>query len=310
MSDQRVRRVRPLLGTYVQVEVCATDTASAGRAIEAAFQRLEAVHRSLSFHSPDSELSRVNREAHRRPVAVCPDTLTVVRQALYLSRTSGGRFDPCIAPHLVRAALLPAPAPLPETPGHWSCIHLDEDARTVRFSQPLWLDLGGLAKGYAVDAAIEAIAAHPVERALVNAGGDMRAYRRTPGQPGFPVSLRSPFDARETLALGILEDGALATSGEALLGRPEKEAGLSPLVDPALGIRPAQARSITVLAPSCWLADGMTKIVGLLGQSSQPILEQHGCHAAIIDPEGELHASPGFWQAIHRPTPERAPTHA
>lgn len=310
MSDQALRRVRPLLGTYVQVEVCATDAAIAERAIEAAFQRIEAVHRNLSFHSPDSELSRMNREAHRQPVAVCPDTLAVLRQALHLSRVSGGCFDPCIAPHLVRAALLPAPAPLPETPGHWSCIHLDEDSRTVRFSQPLWLDLGGLAKGYAVDAAIEAIAAHPVERALVNAGGDMRAYRRTAGQPGFPVSLRSPFDARETLTLGRLEDGALATSGETLLGRTEKEADLSPLVDPARGIRPAQTRSITVLAPSCWLADGMTKIVGLLGQDSQPILEQHCCHAAIIDPAGEFHASPGFWQAIHLPTHQGTPTHA
>jgi thiamine biosynthesis lipoprotein len=310
MSDQGVRRVRPLLGTYVQVEVCAKDSASAGRAIEAAFQRIEAVHRSLSFHSPDSELSQMNREAHRQPVAVSPDTLAVLRQALHLSRVSGGRFDPCIAPHLVRAALLPAPAPLLETPGHWSCIHLDEDTRTVRFSQPLWLDLGGLAKGHAVDAAIEAIAAHPVERALVNAGGDLRTYRRTPGQPGFPISLRNPFNAGETLVLGLLEEGALATSGESLLGRMENKTDLSPLVDPVRGIRPAQARSITVRAPSCWLADGMTKIVGLLGQDSQPILEQHGCHAAIIDPSGEFHASPGFWQAFHRPPYQGAPPHA
>ncbi|KAB2970170.1 FAD:protein FMN transferase [Zoogloea sp.] len=303
MKGVPVRRMRPLLGTYVQVEVIAEGAASAERAMEAAFLRIEAVHRAMSFHTPDSELSQLNREAHRQPVAVGSDTLAVLRRALYLSRVSDGRFDPCIAPHLVRAALLPAPASPPEETGRWSCVHLDEDRRTVRFSQALWLDLGGLAKGYAVDAAIEAIAGHPVERALVNAGGDMRAFRRTPGQPGFPVSLRNPADPRETLPLGQLEHGALATSGEALLGRPGSDAGLSPLVDPTNGLRPAQARSITVAAPECWLADGLTKIVGLLGPDSQPILDDHGCHAAIIDPSGHLHASPGFWQAVNRSHP-------
>lgn len=303
MSGFSARRTRPLLGTYVYVEVVAEDAAHAERAIEAAFLRIDAVHQAMSFHSPDSELSRVNREAHRQPVPVGSDTLAVLRRALYLSRISDGRFDPSIAPHLVRAALLPAPAPLPETAGHWSCIQLDEAARTVRFSQPLWLDLGGLAKGYAVDAAIEAMAEHAPLRALVNAGGDLRVLNRIPGAPGFPVHLRTPSDARETLPLGQLEHGALATSGEILLGRTGSDTGLSPLVDPASGIRPAQARSVTVLAPECWLADGMTKIVGLLGQDSQPILDAHGCHAAIIDPAGHIHASPGFWQAVNRPHP-------
>ena len=195
-----LKRCRPLLGTLVEV------TAEDGEAIEGAFAAIERVHRLMSTHEPDSEVSRINRFAHLRTVEVHDWTARVLERALYWSRESEGAFD------VVRAGkaatdrrLIPThpdqPAP---RAAHWTWLELQ--GRAVRLHQPASIDLGGIAKGFAVDRALDALRDAGAEFALVNAGGDLAGYGRA-----WPAQIVEPRE-RRPLAEVMIEGEALATS--------------------------------------------------------------------------------------------------
>ena len=166
-----LQRARPWLGTIVEVRVAAADGAREAAALESAFDAVARVHAALSFHSPHSELSRLNRDAARGEVAVGADTAAVLTLALELAAASAGAFDPCVGGALVAAGVLPAPAgaPTPDAAADWRDVVLDGDR--VHFRRPLWLDLGGIAKGHAVDVALAAAlaAGQPLREALTRA---------------------------------------------------------------------------------------------------------------------------------------------
>ena len=116
-SSSKVRRARPLLGTLVEIRVRG-ESARAGAAVERAFEAIARVHALMSFHEADSDVSRLNRLAHREAVGVDPHTFAVLEDAERLARASGGAFDIAIAPALVRLGFLPAgPAAPPRHPG-------------------------------------------------------------------------------------------------------------------------------------------------------------------------------------------------
>ena len=308
MTDTTLRRMRPWLGTYVSIEACAADATRAALAVDNAFAEIATLHAAMSFHSASSELACLHREAHLRPTRIGWHTWAVLAQALQLARLSEGVFDPTIAPQLVRHKALPRPdGPAPDEAGSWRDIEL-LDEQQVHFRRPLWLDLGGIAKGYAVDCAVAVLQRCGVRHGSVNAGGDLRAFGDTP--EGLPLAVRHPDDPVRQISLGMLRNRAAATSGEFFLGREGDPGTLSPIVDPARGMRPALARSVTVIATSCAVADGLTKIVSLLGPAAQTLLEHFGATAAIIEPPDQLHAAEGFWAALGHTTPPGAACHA
>lgn len=293
-----LRRLRPWLGTYVLIETQGADEAAASHAVDAAFERVAAVHHALSFHSASSELATLHRHAHHRSVAVGPHTWQVLQLALELAARSNGVFDPCIAPRLVAAGALPHPdAPPPDADASWRDIELLEATCQVRFHRPLWLDLGGIAKGYAVDCAVDVLRSHGLSSGVVNAGGDLHHFGAA--TQTLPLAVRDPADPSRSFALGELSNQAVATSGEFLFGRIDGAPSLSPIVDPHSGIRHAQARSVTVLAPLCAIADGLTKIVALEGAAAQPLLDHYHATAALIE-AGQVHAAPGLWAGLGR----------
>jgi FAD:protein FMN transferase len=262
-----IHRLRPLLGTYVAIS--AGDGAAA--AIEAAFGAVERVQRLMSFHDPTSELSRLNREGHLGPRAVDAWTWRVLREARLLFERSGGLFDPAHGGDLVRCGLLPRPGSTvePRPKATFAAVRLSE-AMTVVFDEPVWLDLGGLAKGFAVDAAIATLRASGVRQALVNAGGDLRVLGSRPE----PILVRDGSDPRRSVPLLSLANGACATSGD-YFGADGKG---SEIVDRE-GRRLAGHRSATVVAPRCIWADGLTKICVLAGRATADvILAQYGAH--------------------------------
>ena len=181
MTPVERRRARPLLGTFVEVSAVFPAGADADRAVGRAFAAVEAVQRRMSFHDPASDVARLNREAARRAVAVHRDTVAVLRWSLEVAAASAGAFDITVAGELVRWGRLPALAGIPANPsGTWRDIELDEDDGTVRFHRPVVIDLGGIAKGYAVDRAIESLAEAGAQRCCVNAGGDLRVAAAKP----------------------------------------------------------------------------------------------------------------------------------
>src|SRR5262249_5138803 len=151
-----IRRARPLLGTFVEITADGPGRRDLDTAAEAAFAAIAKVHRLMSFHDPASDVSRLNREAAARPVRVDAWTWDVVAAAVDLNRRSPGAFDVTVAPLLQDAGLLPRPSagPLSDaTPAPRDTFELLAGHR-IRFRHPeTRVDLGGIAKGFAVDRA-------------------------------------------------------------------------------------------------------------------------------------------------------------
>lgn len=275
----RLERARPLLGTIVRVAVEGLEPDAAHAAIDAAFAEVARVHALMSYHAPDSDLSRLNRGAASGPVAVHRLTLEVLARAQALSEMTGGVFDVSIAPALEAAAVLPAvEGPSPDPKATWRDIRLDAAAGTVRFERPLRIDLGGIAKGYAVDRAQAALMATGASAGVVNAGGDLRAFG-----PPVEVALRTGDPAVDGLAVLILQDGAAASSGR--LAPPDSEEPLMALHLAGGGGAVITGRFVCVTAPECVLADALTKAALALGEAAGPILARLGAEAHLIGPE-------------------------
>lgn len=255
-------RCRPLLGTYVQVALRdALPEAALQAAADAAFAAIEDVERTMSFHRPDSDLSRLNGARAGAVVALAPGLVEVLRFAAELHRLSDGVFDPGVADTLVEWSLLPRHDTGCAVPRHASIGDLEFlDTTHVRLRAPTCIDLGGIAKGHAVDRAIEALAAAGLAQAEVNAGGDLRILG-----DARPVHVRSPGDPRVLQPLGELGDGALATSATYFSAVAPDVGARSALVDARTRTPLADRRSFSVVAPTCIAADALTKVLAITG---------------------------------------------
>ena len=231
-SCANVRRARPLLGTYVEVAASGADPARLHAAIDRAFFAVETVHTLMSFQEPGSELSRLNREASGREGAgimagLHPWTAQVLAAAAEFRDRSHGVFDAAI------------------------------DGRGR-------VDLSGIAKGFAVDRAVEALRAAGVGQGIVNAGGDLAVF----GDDARQVAVRDPTDRSRFAATVTLRDEALASSGRA--------------IDPRTGRLVEAIAGASVRAPSCMIADALTKVVGVLGEAAIPVLRRYGASALLF----------------------------
>jgi thiamine biosynthesis lipoprotein len=264
------KRCRPLLGTFVEV------TADREDAIEAAFAAISRVHRLMSAHEPDSDVSRINRFGHLRPIRVDDWTARVFERALFWSRRSEGAFD------IVRAGkaalergLIPrhTDQPRPEA-AHWTWLEIQ--GVSVRLLRPGCIDLGGIAKGFAVDRAVEALCEAGCERGLVNAGGDLRGFGAEP----WPVILVHPLTRRPMAAID-LDNEALATSA----GLPS---GDGRLCFDHLGSGETPWVSVSARARTACDADALTKIIWARRPSAAALLADTGVRALAIRAAGEV----------------------
>jgi thiamine biosynthesis lipoprotein len=264
-----LRRAQPWLGTLVGIEAGGLAPVQLANAIDSAFRAVARVHASMSFHEPDSELARLNREAHAAPVPVSGHLRRVLRVACRLSALTEGVFDVTVAPTLVRWGYLPGLPDDMEMTGNWRDIELHPGG-AVRYARPLLIDLGGIAKGYAVDMAIAALRRAGVPQACVNAGGDLRFYGREPRQ----IGVRDPANSARLRLLPPLLQGAVATSCVADTRRRHGQAWHAPLVDARNKQACAAADSVTVLARSCLYADALTKPVAIDPAAATPVLRR------------------------------------
>jgi thiamine biosynthesis lipoprotein len=283
VSDN-LRRARPLLGTIVEIAAPAGHRAEG--AIDAAFAAIATVHRLMSFHDRASDVSRLNRDAWTVATEVHPWTFEVLRTATELTRRSAGMFDIAVAPLLQQIGLLPNGVAAESgsfTPSTGEAIELLPRCR-VRFRrQNLRIDLGGIAKGFAVDCAIDILRQAGMPSGLVNAGGDLAAIG-----PPQSVHIRDPRDPRRSVCRLDLADGALASSGGRFDPFRTAAPGDTAVIDPAAR---APARAIigaTVLAPSCMVADAMTKPVMIAPERAAPLLAHHGAHALVMAADGAI----------------------
>jgi len=284
-SRADVRRCRPLLGTFVEISATHTSTLEAHRVIDAAFDEVALVDRRMSFHDPESDVSRVNRKALDHAVAVDPATFEVLRWARTIAESSDGCFDVTVAGELVRRGVLPRPLSPhePSADGSWRDLELLDGDR-VRLHRPLWIDLGGIAKGYAVDRAIERLGALGATQACVNAGGDLRVM----GPATERILLRPAAASDRPAAVVKLANGGLASSsGVGARRDPERFPGLH--VHGAHQGRMGSRTFVCVMAKQCVIADALTKVV--LGTRSRgaAILRQYGATAHVYTARSSWH---------------------
>ena len=275
-----LRRARPLLGTFVEVAVSAKTREMEWQAAIAAFEAVADVHRLMSFHEPDSDVTRINRCAHARPVEVDSRTYAVLCRARLLSRESNGVFDCSVGNRLMALGVLPrTPGLRADRAATWRDVTL-LPGNHVRFRRRLTLDLGGIAKGFAVDQAIETLAQRGATAACVNAGGDLRVF----GDCDWPIALRRPDAPGEFVSLPPLRNRALATTADTF-------APHGAIVDPASGQSLRSPRSVSVLAPTCMDADALTKVVWLEEHLPVSLLEKMDAHAIVLGPATEFSGS-------------------
>ena len=270
-----IERAQPWLGTIVTIRAEGLPSAQAHSAIDAAFAEVATIHRLMSFHEPGSDISRLNRDGSVRPVDVHPYTLDVLREAQAISASTNGCFDISIGAELVAWDMLPQPTAEPPLPGGcWRDIEICSDSR-VRFHRPVWIDVGGIAKGYAVDKAIGCLRKWGAMNAVVNAGGDIRVLGEETEQ--IRLAPDSPVDPVPLLELA---DGSVASSS--------RQSRHNPVHGPHVhGITRSPAppdRFVCVLAERCVIADTLTKVVMAEGESTLEILRQFEASAYFHDP--------------------------
>jgi FAD:protein FMN transferase len=254
VKPTELRRCRPLLGTFVEITARGPRPTALERAVRRAFATIEALQARLSVHDPESEISLLNRLGHARAHTVSRDTWRVLRAAARLARQSDGAFDVTLGGGAAGLVFLPG--------------------RRVRLARPLRVDLGGIAKGYCVDRAVETLARGGAESGLVNAGGDVRAF----GPRAFPLHVRHPDDPQRVFSLGEIRDAALATSASYATGRTRCAGQLR---DGRNGAPIGRGLSVSVRAPSAMLADALTKVVAAAGARAEPLLARYGANAWV-----------------------------
>lgn len=279
LANPAIERAQPWLGTFVSIRAEGLPPAETQAAVTGAFHEVAIVHRLMSFHRPDSDISQLNREGFQRAISVHPYTREVLQVALMISALSKGCFDVSVAAELVDWGLLPRPLQwslLPE--GNWRDIELRADGSVV-FHRPLWIDLGGIAKGYAVDRAIACLRERGVTRAVVNAGGDIRVY----GEGKETITLDPEIPQNQAPVIE-LTDGSIASSGGAPQRHWRKGRFHSVHVNGAKRSPARTDRFVSVLAESCVVADALTKVVMARGANCRRLLKLLGASAYLHEP--------------------------
>lgn len=289
--SNEVRRARPLLGAFVEICVGGKETELLHCAIDQAFRAIGRAHRLMSFHDPASDVSRLNRQAAAAPVIVHPWTWRALEAARKFSTQSDGAFDITVAPLLQYWGYLPGRSAFRRR-ATWRDIVLEPDS-AVGFLRPLALDLGGIAKGFAVDRAVEALRAAGVPRGIVNAGGDLRVF----GGNKQKVHIRHPLAPGQTAGVMSLSEHSMATSALYFARRRAGRRAVSPLIHGRTRRPCVDDVSVTVVAADCLTADALTKIVLALRDAARPILDIHRADALLAG----RGFSPRFLSSNHAP---------
>jgi len=302
-TTDSVRRARPLLGTFVEISAKGKALPELEAAVEEAFAAIAKVHRLMSFQEHDSDISRLNREAYAHRVKVDPWTYRVLEFSLDFHRQSEGLFDIAVAPALQQIGLLP------DTPAAMSIPFSAYPANKGKKGEPLALleggtvrfhgsgtriDLSGIAKGFAVDRAAEVLKYHGVLTGLVNAGGDLAAFGKTP----YTIHIRDPRNPQHLLCELAVCNEALASTGTRFDPLNSCPVGGPAIIDPATRQQARTVEGVTVRASSCVVADALTKIVMIAGWDSTKLLDHYGASALIVSSDGSVHSSANWKGAL------------
>lgn len=266
-----VRRMRPLLGTYVEVYAIG-EHIKLEAAIAYAFDAISQIQQLLSFHEITSDLSKLNMAETGVYVKLHPMSIRVLQLAKAITRASGGLFNCTVGGALVAKGILPT-----HSNQDYLLTGCADDIQIIRNkakrNRPVLITLDGIAKGYAVDCAIRALKQHGCSAGLVNAGGDLRVF----GDLTVPVYQRTLND--EQVLLGHLQNAAIASSCVRNTHNADFPAWIVAQNNtPKTGV-------YSVIAHSAWRADALAKVACVVKDTERDIIlgKLGGCLAWPIE---------------------------
>lgn len=270
-----------MLGTFVSIQATGADHAAPEciqAAIDSAFRAVARVDQLMSVYRYRSDIGRLNRSRPGASILVHRWTRQVLTQALALWRHSGGAFDCNVGKSLIKAGLLPRRGGTTAASlGAFGATITLRPHRRVGVQRSPSLDLGGIAKGFAIDQAIKALQAHRMISGVVNAGGDLRTF----GPASQPIWRRCMNDPGTAEPIGHLQNGAIATSAPYFTQhRHRLDCAVSAIVDPKTNTFCAIPNSVSVVARSGMLADALTKIAAIRGHLPRRLTRY--AHARLV----------------------------
>ena len=267
------------------------------------FEEFDRIEQQMSRYIEDSELSLINRHAFEKEMQVSPSLFSVLNAAMNISSLSQGAFDISFASlgymYDFRKKIKPTDMEIQQKLKffHYQNISLDHKNKTIKFSKEgILIDLGGIAKGYAVDQGIEILKKYGVSSAHLSAGGDMRLLGDKQGAPWI-IGIKNPRNESEQAIILPLSDTAVSTSGDyERFFMDDKGERIHHILSPKTGKPVKGIRSATILANEAITSDGLSTAVFVLGvQEGLALINKlNGVDAIIIDEFGKVHFSEGL----------------
>ncbi|HEU4387170.1 MAG TPA: FAD:protein FMN transferase [Blastocatellia bacterium] len=293
---------RRAMWTQFEIVAYGPNRAKLAEAADAAFDEIDRLDRQMSNYSETSDLTYINRNAARVPIAAEGELFGLLRRSLDISAQTNGAFDMTVGPLMKAWGFFRHQGRVPDNQElasvmksvGYSHVSLDEKSRTIRFDRDgVELDLGGIAKGYAVDRAAQILRESGVASALITSGSSsIYAIGAPPGEPGWRVDVRDPLDSSKRLSSIVLKDRSISTSGcsEKTFQLGEKK--YCHIMDPRTG-RPVDGLlSVTVITATATEADALSTAVMVMGlEKAKAFLKLRVDVGAIIyyrDPDGGL----------------------
>ncbi len=301
------------MAVTVKIVLYYADAETATAAAKDAFSRVHALNGILSDYDPESELRRLcDTAGEGKAIHVSPELWKVLEHAQQVAQRSGGTFDVTVGPvvRLWRRARRQKELPSPEALRQardlvgYKLVRLDSAHQTVELlKKGMRIDLGGIAKGYAMDEALAVLQRHGITRALVEAGGDMRLGDPPPGRAGWRVGI-PPLDNPQGAPLSYLELSrvAVSTSGDVVQFVEIAGKRYSHIVDPRTGMALTDHCRVMVVGPTGMAADAISKAVGVLGpEKGLQLIDKIPGMAAMVTraPSGHIeHYESSRWKDL------------
>ena len=312
-KEKMYKESRIVMDTFCTITVVSPSRKEAKEAIEAGFTEVKRLEQLLNFFSADSEVTALNRASGREPVKVSRDTLDVIKKTVEIANYTDGAFDPTIGP-LMRLWGFESQNPKPSIPLEnkikdalrfvdYKKIKINNVASQIFLEEKgMEIDLGGIAKGYAADRAIEAIKAKGIKAALVAIAGDIKTFGLKPDLQPWKIGIQNPriesgvrgqstthgasgvMNEEDIFASLYIKDKAISTSGDYQRFFIQNGKQYHHILNPGTGYPAAGVISVSIIAPEGYMADGLSTGIFVLGPDKGiKLLESMGFDGMIVD---------------------------
>lgn len=288
-----------IMGTRITVELFHPDPAIARQGVDTVFREMRRIDTSMSPYIATSELARLNIEAQNEAFGVSDELFELIQRSQYFSDLTDGAFDITFASvgflYNYRNATRPSDSRRREAAKliNYRNLVLHESGNTIAFSKPgVQIDLGGIAKGHAVDRCILLLQELGIRQALITAGGDSRMMGDRWGRP-WTIGIRDPRDADKMVAVIPLMDVAVSTSGDYQRYFEKDGVRYHHIINPQSGDSARELRSVTVIGPDATTTDALSTSVFVLGLAAglELINRLPDIDAILVDRHGRMHYS-------------------